>query len=292
MPKLATAVDELADDVDEYAAYIRQITGDGEAIVDCLIRIMEDDSVGAKPYERLDAQLLLDSIGFGRLAVDQASITPPAGGVPAPPPMPAAPSSPRPANARRPRRPVLTLSEETLFRLPTLVRQKTDGGRKMADFLTAVVKGELSDFRPHHWIRAAKHLAARAYSREIDPDPELPGLSVQDTMTLIDKLTADFRERKTVARPGPKALDDPDAAIDRPDDDAGESRSTAPAHPTLPRDDHPSGPSMRSSVLDHDYLPPCPDGIHLFEECQCAEDRDEFYELILDHLRRSPDHPP
>ena len=56
-----TTADELADDVDEYAAYIRQITGDGEAIVDCLIRIMEDDSVGAKPYERLDAQLLLDS---------------------------------------------------------------------------------------------------------------------------------------------------------------------------------------------------------------------------------------
>ena len=66
MPKLATAVDELADDVDEYAAYIRRVTDDGEAIVDCLIRIMEDDSVGAKPYERLDAQLLLDSIGFGK----------------------------------------------------------------------------------------------------------------------------------------------------------------------------------------------------------------------------------
>ena len=38
---------------------------------------------------------------------------------------------------------------------------------------------------------------------------------------------------------------------------------------------------MRSSVLDHDYLPPCPDGIHLFEECQCAEDRDELYDLLL-----------
>ena len=288
MPKLVTAVDELADDVDEYAAYIRQVTGDGEAIVDCLIRIMEDDSVGAKPYERLDAQLLLDAIGFGRLAVDQASIIPPAGAVPASPTTPAAPGPPRPANARQPRRPVLLLSEETLFRLPPLVRQKTDGGRKMADFLTAVVKGELSDFRPHHWIRAAKHLAARAYSREIDPDPELPGLSVQDTMTLIDKLTAAFQERKTVARPGPKTLDDPDAAIDCPDDDAGESRSTAPAHPTLPRDGRLS-PYTRTSVLDHDYLPRCPDGVHLFEECQCAEDRDE---LLLDHLRRSPDHPP
>ena len=92
VPTLATATDnELADDVDEYAAYIRQVTGDGEAIVDCLIRIMEDDSVGAKPYERLDAQLLLDSIGFGRIAVDQAASTPQATALPATPPMPAAP---------------------------------------------------------------------------------------------------------------------------------------------------------------------------------------------------------
>ena len=108
VPTLATATDnELADDVDEYAAYIRQVTGDGEAIVDCLIRIMEDDSVGAKPYERLDAQLLLDSIGFGRIAVDQAASTPQAGALPATPPMPAVPGSPRAANDATPRRPVL-----------------------------------------------------------------------------------------------------------------------------------------------------------------------------------------
>ena len=154
-PTLATADNQLADDVDEYAAYIRRVTGDGEAIVDCLIRIMEDDSVGAKPYERLDAQLLLDSIGFGRIAVDQAAA------LPASPPMPAVPGSPKAANDATPRRPVLLLSEETLFHLPPIVRQKTDRGRKMADFLNAVVRGEMNDFKPHHWIRAAKHLAAR-----------------------------------------------------------------------------------------------------------------------------------
>ncbi len=191
MTTLATADNQLADDVDEYAQYIRQVTGDGEAIVDCLIRIMEDDSVGAKPYERLDAQLLLDSIGFGRIAVVQASGAPQAGALPAPPPMPAAPGSPRAANDATPRRPILTLSEETLFHLPPIVRQKTDRGRKMADFLNAVVRGELNDFKPHHWIRAAKHLAARAYSRQVDP--ERPGLSPQDAMKLIDKLFPGFK---------------------------------------------------------------------------------------------------
>ncbi len=39
------------------------------------------------------------------------------------------------------------------------------------------------------------------------------------------------------------------------------------------------------------YAAPCPDGSHLFE-CQCAEDTRELYEMLLDHLRRSPDHPP
>ena len=230
---------------------------------------MEDDSVGAKPYERLDAQLLLDSIAFGRLAVDQASMTPPDGAAPVPPP---APGPPPPANPRRPRRPVFVLSEETIFRLPPLVRQKTDKGRKMADFLTAVVKGELSGFRPHHWIRAAKHLAARAYSREIDPDPPLPGLSVQGTRALIDKLIADFQERKLEAAAQPA----PDAAMDRVDDGDVELDSPAPAHPAPPRDG---------------YAAPCPDGTHIFR-CECAEENRELRQLVLDHFRQSPDHPP
>ena len=232
-PTLVTTDDELADDVDEYAEYIRRVTDDGEAIVDCLIRIMEDDSVGAKPYERLDAQLLLDSIGFGRLAVDQASIIPPAGAVPASPAMPAAPSSPRTANAGTPRRPVLLLSEETLFRLPTLVRQKTDKGRNMADFLTAVVRGEMSDFKPHHWIRAAKHLAARAYSRETDPGR--PGLSLRDAMKLIDKLFPGFKpyhrvDLKALIRRGfddAAADDHGPRPYDRPDFEAARARREA-----------------------------------------------------------------
>ena len=154
---------ELDEDRDAYAAYIRQVTDDGQAIVDCLIRIMEDDSVGAKPHERLEAQQLLDSIAFGHVAVEQAET-----------PTPAA-DPPRPADPTRHRHPAFVLSEETLFRLPALVKQKTDMGKKMADFLNSAVRGELSDFRPHHWIKAVKHLSARGYSRDRDPRPELPG---------------------------------------------------------------------------------------------------------------------
>ena len=138
---------ELDEDRDAYAAYIREVTDDGQAIVDCLIRIMEDDSVGAKPHERLEAQQLLDSIAFGHVAVEQAATPAPAADPP-PPPEPASPDTPRLADPTRHRHPAFVLSEETLFRLPVLVKQKTDMGKKMADFLNAAVRGELSDFRP------------------------------------------------------------------------------------------------------------------------------------------------
>ena len=61
--------------------------------------------------------------------------------------------------------------------------------------------------------------------------------------------------------------------MDRVDDGGVELDSPASAHP------------------DRRHAAPCPDGTHLFE-CQCAEDRRELYEMLLDHLRRSPDHPP
>ncbi len=151
--------EDLHRDVDFYAAYIREATDDGNAIVDCLVAIMEDESVGAKPYERLDAQLLLDSIGFGPLALEQESRARQESQIEG---EAAPPASPGPANGRRPKRSTFVLSEETLFHLPSLVRQKTDRGRKMADFLTSVVNRQFPDFRPHHWIRAARQLAARA----------------------------------------------------------------------------------------------------------------------------------
>ena len=156
------AIVDLEDDRNAYAEYVREITGDGDSIVECLISIMEDDD--AKPYEKLDAQLLLDSIGYGRLAVEQADAADAQ-------PQPDDPDPPRAANPRRPRRPTFTLSEETLFHLPALVRKKTDNGKKMADFLNAAVTGELPGFKPRHRIRAARQLAARAYSR--GPRPQL-----------------------------------------------------------------------------------------------------------------------
>ena len=226
----ATAFADIEDDRDAYSEYIREITGDGDTIVDCLITIMEDDD--AKPYEQLDAQLLLDSIGYGRIAVEQsadaavprpddAPASPPQPDATAPQPHPPAPWAP--PHPRRPRRPAFVLSEETLFHLPALVRKKTGKGKKMADFLNAAVTGELEGFKPRHRIRAARQLAARAYSRDRDPNYGLGEIDPQSTMRLIETLTTAYRERKAreeqeaALQPTPSLLD-----ILQPPCDSGE----------------------------------------------------------------------
>ena len=251
------AIVALEDDRDAYAEYVRQITGDGDSIVECLISIMEDDD--AKPYEQLDAQMLLDSIGYGRLAVDQADAVDAQ-------PQPDYPDPPRAASPRRPRRPAFTLSEDTLFHLPALVREKTGNGKKMADFLNAVINGELPDFKPRHRIRAAKQLAAHAYSRDRDPNYGLGEIDPDSTMRLIETLTAGFKERKAreqqeaALQPTPSLLD-----ILQPPCDSDECQN--PDHD----DGQPSdSPGWNTSVLDY---PTCPSN-HTYE-CECFEEERE-----------------
>ena len=281
---------DLHRDADFYASYIREATDDGNAIVDCLIRIMEDESVGAKPYERLDAQLLLDSIGFGQLAVEQESHPQQESRIEG---ESAPPASPGPANGRRPKRPAFVLSEETLFHLPSLVRQKTDRGQKMADFLISVVRGELSDFRPHHWIRAARQLAARAYSNQADPDPVMPGLRVDNTRALIETLMTGLEERKARGVPVrlsaqlPYAISTSAPSHDR--QSGAVSRASAHHNPkandgTLPMTagpDHsdqtaavPTQDPRDRTVLDDDYASPCPHQVHL-PGCSCVPEEDD-----------------
>ncbi len=302
-------------DADFYAAYIREVTDDGNAIVDCLISIMEDESVGAKPYERLDAQLLLDSIGFGRLAVEQESRAQQESQIE----REAAPTpSSGPANGRRPKRPAFVLSEETLFHLPSLVRQKTDRGQKMADFLTAVVRGELSDFRPHHRIRAAPQLAARAYSNQADPDPVMPGLSVDDSRALIETLIAGLEERKARGAPvrlsaqlhslpanrasaqgrQPRAVSRRTTPQKQPSNTAKANDGTLHMTTGPDHSDHtaavPGQDPRLTTVLDDDYASPCPHEVHL-PGCGCVPDEDDDPDELdraFAYLDNFPTHPP
>ena len=285
----ATAFADLEDDRDAYSEYIREITGDGDTIVDCLITIMEDDD--AKPYEQLDAQLLLDSIGYGRIAVEQSAdaAVPQPDDAPASPPQPHPPAPWAPPHPRRPRRPAFVLSEETLFHLPALVREKTDKGRKMADFLNAAVTGELEGFKPRHRIRAARQLAARAYSKDRDPNYGLGEIDPQSTMRLIETLTTAYKERKAREEAGdsqpvrsPFDTLEPHAGPGPTEDDAGQP----------PDSTH----GWYTSVLDYD--PACPHGVNTCE-CECIEEeresreaRRELDEIVRERFSPSQEHPP
>ena len=273
---------DLEDDRDAYAEYIREITGDGDSIVDCLISIMDDPD--AKPYEKLDAQLVLDSIGYGRLAVEQADAADAL-------PQPDNPDPPRTANPRRPRRPTFTLSEENLFHLPALVREKTGNGKKMADFLNDAINGNIPDFKPRHRIRAARQLTARAYSRDRDPNYGLGEIDPESTMRLIQTLTAEFKERKArekqeaALQPAPSLLD-----VLQPPCQCGESHSPDPGDGQDPD----SAGGLYTSVLDY---PTCPSN-HTYE-CECFEEERERQEAHreLDQIMRerflpSQEHPP
>ena len=276
----ATAFADLEDDRDAYSEYIREITGDGDTIVDCLITIMEDDD--AKPYEQLDAQLLLDSIGYGRIAVEQSAdaAVPQPDDAPASPPQPHPPAPWAPPHPRRPRRPAFVLSEETLFHLPALVRQKTGKGKKMADFLNAAVTGELEGFKPRHRIRAARQLAARAYSKDRDPNYGLGEIDPQSTMKLIETLTAGFKERmareeqEAALQPAPSLLDVP-----QPPCHCDECRNPDPDDGQTPD----STGGWNTSVLDY---PTCPRN-HTYE-CECFEEERERRESRreLDQIMR------
>ena len=284
----ATAFADLEDDRDAYSEYIREITGDGDTIVDCLITIMEDDD--AKPYEQLDAQLLLDSIGYGRIAVEQSAdaAAPHTDDAPASPPQPHPPAPWAPPHPRRPRRPAFVLSEETLFHLPALVRQKTGKGKKMADFLNAAVTGELEGFKPRHRIRAARQLAARAYSKDRDPNYGLGDIDPQSTMKLIETLTTDYKERKAREETDPQPVPSPFYILE-PHADPG------------PTDDHAgqppdSTPGWYTSVLD--YYPACPHGVNTCE-CECIEEeresreaRRELDEIVRERFFPSHELPP
>ena len=277
------AVSLLEDDLDFYASYIREITDDGEAIVDCLISIMEDESVDAKPYERLDAQLLLDSIGYGRIALDHASSQQ----LPTPTPQTKAPTPPTAGPAQgthHSRRPAVILSEDTLFSLPPLVRDRTDRGRKMADFLLKAVTGEFSDFMPHHMLRAVKQLAPRGFAKNREPQPDNITLSVNKTRKLISSLISTMEHRTQRAA-------DTDSAQQQTAATDGNSEPAETAAPAA------FIPIM--STPDEDYLHPCSEPGHIFG-CPCADYKDDELTLKMQRLEDQldviwdnyPDRPP
>ena len=127
------------------ANIIQDRTNDGISIVDFLFAVMRAELDGFKPCHRLDAAKLLVKY---ELDEGNAFILN---------------NPPEPSR----RRSDSGSSSETEFdnALAKVIRESTDDGRSVCRFLINVMDGDLSAFRPHHRISAARELLSRGFGK-------------------------------------------------------------------------------------------------------------------------------
>ena len=127
------------------ANIIQDRTNDGISIVDFLFAVMRAELDGFKPCHRLDAAKLL--VKYERDEAFDFTLDNP----------------PEPSR----RRSDSGSSSETEFdnALAKVIRESTDDGRSVCRFLINVMEGELSAFRPHHRISAARELLSRGFGK-------------------------------------------------------------------------------------------------------------------------------
>ena len=127
------------------ANIIQDRTNDGITIVDFLFAVMRNELDGFKPCHRLGAAKLLVKYELDE-ALDFTLDNPPE------------PSRRRSDSGS---------SSETEFdnALAKVIRESTDDGRSVCRFLINVMDGDLSAFKPHHRISAARELLTRGFGK-------------------------------------------------------------------------------------------------------------------------------
>ena len=150
------------------ADIVRRLTNDGELIIGFLVTAMQGDIPDIKPPHRIQAAGMLVKLGFNDADLPE-DIRSPARVSARPDPVLSL-SNGRPRSSARPSR----LDAE----LARFVRDETDGGRDAIRFLVDVMQGDLTDFKPHHRIAAARELLRRGFDRstggDVPTEPE-PG---------------------------------------------------------------------------------------------------------------------
>ena len=139
------------------ANIIQDRTNDGISIVDFLFAVMRAELNGFKPCHRLDAAKLL--VKYQRDEAFDFTLDNP----------------PEPSR----RRSDSGSSSETEFdnALAKVIRESTDDGRSVCRFLINVMEGELSAFRPHHRISAARELLSRGFGKHAREEAALASSS-------------------------------------------------------------------------------------------------------------------
>ena len=133
---------------------IQAKTDNGDTIIDFLIEVMKDELDDFKICHRLDAARLLTKYGRDE-AFDFILDNPPE------PPRPRTDSG---------------SSDESEFDLALAkkIRESTDDGASVCRFLINVMDGELSAFKSHHRIAAARELLDRGFGKSAYASPAPP----------------------------------------------------------------------------------------------------------------------
>ena len=127
------------------ATIIQDRTNDGTDIVEFLTAVMRNELAGFKPCHRLDAAKLL--VKYERDEALNFTLD----------------YIPDPSRSRSDS----GSSEDSYFdeKLAKVIQQSTDDGRSVCRFLINVMDGELSAFKPHHRISAARELLSRGFGK-------------------------------------------------------------------------------------------------------------------------------
>ena len=163
---------------------IKLRTNDGRDVIDFLVEVMHDRYEDFQICHRLQAANLLTTYGnedapnfIDNNTADSSSNT----------------------RKRKPRRPTKFDTE-----LARVIREDTDDGRSIARFLVNVMVGELTSFRPHHRMSAARELLDRGFGKSarnekasppVHPEPvEGPETSTGNTNEIPESRESQFRQ--------------------------------------------------------------------------------------------------
>ena len=136
---------------------IKLRTSNGRDVIDFLVDVMQDRYEDFQACHRLQAARLLTTYGNEDAPDFIADNT--------------TDSSPD-TRKREPRHPTRFDTE-----LARVIREDTDDGRSIARFLVNVMEGELTSFRPHHRMAAARELLDRGFGKSAckeTPTPVVP----------------------------------------------------------------------------------------------------------------------
>ena len=125
------------------AEIVQEATNGGQLIVKFLVDVVLGNIEGANIWHRMEATRQLERLGLQLPQAVKQAISPPATGT-----SPHAPS-PTPSSLK-------TNSQE-------IIREKTNGGQDIVQFLIEAMQGKLEDFKPRHRLAASDRLITRGF---------------------------------------------------------------------------------------------------------------------------------